>query len=545
MMRSLYAAVSGLKNNQTYMDVIGNNISNVNTVGFKSSSVTFQDMLSQTLQGASAASGTTGGTNPMQVGLGSSLASISTNFTDGSTQSTGVSTDLAISGQGFFVVGTAQNQMYTRNGNFTTDSLGNFLTNTGLSVLGWQANSAGEVDTTQTIAGITIPVGSSMPAKLSTTITLAGNLNSGAAALDVATLLANATAAATAAASLKTAAHAALTANGVTGSAANTAAQAAAAAADLADAAATDAVNAAAGTGSIADTLELVAAALAAVTKANTAANTLANTTGADNATAATLVKAAATAKTAVAAIAKTDSATPVTLPVYDAQGNVYTLTGTITKTAANTWTFVPAQTVLGGTDGITAVATVSGTSTIKFNADGTFDTSTSFKTITITPDPNGPYAGTNQPFSIQPGVSTLTQYNADTTAKFSETDGYGAGTLKNTTIASNGQITGNFTNGKTQVIAQIALAVFNNPDGLLSAGSSYYTKTTNSGEPQIGTTDTGGRGTFTPGSLEMSNVDLAQQFTNMIVAQRAFQANSKIITTDDSMLEELVNLKR
>ena len=94
-------------------------------------------------------------------------------------------------------------------------------------------------------------------------------------------------------------------------------------------------------------------------------------------------------------------------------------------------------------------------------------------------------------------------------------------------------------------VIAQIALAAFNNPDGLISAGDSMYTKSTNSGEPQIGTTSTGGRGTLTPGSLEMSNVDLAQQFTNMIVAQRAFQANSKIITTDDTILDDLIQMKR
>jgi flagellar hook protein FlgE len=540
-----------LKNNQTYMDVIGNNISNVNTVGFKSSSVTFQDMLSQTLQGASGASGTMGGTNPMQVGLGSSLASISTNFTDGSTQSTGVSTDLAISGQGFFVVGTAQNQMYTRNGNFTTDSLGNFLTNTGLSVLGWQANSAGEVDTTQPIAGITIPVGSSMPAKLSTTITLTGNLNAGADAIDLTTMQTNADAAVAAASSLKVAADAVLTTTPTPTTPAASAAAgvaASAAATALADATAAQAAAVAAAasptTATIAVALEAAAKALASVTAASAAATTSANTTGTNSTTAAAAVAAAKTAKAAVAAIAKTDSATPVTLPVYDAQGNAYTLTGTITKATANAWTFVPAQNILGGADGTTIVATVStgGTSTIKFNADGTFDTSTTFKAITI--NPTGPYAGASV-FKIQPDGSTMKQYGTDTTAKFSETDGYGAGTLKNTTIASNGQITGNFTNGKTQVIAQIALAVFNNPDGLLSSGNSYYTKTTNSGEPQIGTTDTGGRGTFTPGSLEMSNVDLAQQFTNMIVAQRAFQANSKIITTDDSMLEELVNLKR
>jgi len=419
MMRSLYAAVSGLKGNQTYMDVIGNNIANVNTVGYKSSSVTFQDMLSQTLQGASSASGNKGGTNPMQVGLGVSTSAIGTNFTDGATQSTGVATDLAISGSGFFVVGTSTDQMYTRNGSFTTDNLGNLLTSTGYRVLGWQADTAGVVDATKPIAGVQIPVGSMMPAKASTTITFNGNLNS------------------------------------------------------------SDAVG----------------------------------------------------------------TATPITYNVYDSLGNTYTLTGNITKTASNTWTFTPDTNVYAA-DGTTVVGTTSGTtSTIAFDSAGAYDAATStMGAITITPA--GPYVGANV-VTLTPTASAMTQAGTDTTAKIADTDGYAAGTLSNYTISSTGEITGSFTNGKTQVLAQVALAVFNNPDGLLAAGGSMFTKTTNSGEPQVGTAGTGGRGSFTPGSLEMSNVDLAQQFTNMIVAQRAFQANSKIITTDDSMLEELVNLKR
>jgi len=422
MMRSLYAAVSGLKGNQTYMDVIGNNIANVNTTGYKASNVTFQDMLSQTLQGASSPSGTQGGTNPMQVGLGVGVGSISTNFTDGSTQSTGISTNLAISGDGFFVVGTPTNQMYTRSGDFTTDEQGNFVNSSGYSVLGWPADASGVVDTTEPISALQIPVGSTMPAKVSTTITFSGNLNASA-------------------------------------------------------------------------------------------------TAGAD-------------------------SAQPVSYDLYDTQGNKYTLTGSIVKTAANIWTFTPTSPIVGGTDGKTTVATVTGgTATIVFKTDGTLDdASTNFAALTI--NPTGPYAGAGA-FTVQPSGSTMTQNGSDSTAKISNTDGYAAGTLNGKTISSTGEIIGSFTNGLTQAIGQVALAVFNNPDGLLSAGGNLYTKTTNSGEAQIGSAGTGGRGSFTPGSLEMSNVDLAQQFTNMIVAQRAFQANSKIITTDDNMLEELVNLKR
>ena len=538
MMRSLYAAVSGLKGNQTYMDVIGNNIANVNTVGYKSSNVTFQDMLSQTLQGASSPSGTQGGTNPMQIGLGVGVGSISTNFTDGSTQSTGISTNLAISGDGFFVVGTPTNQMYTRSGDFTTDTQGNLVNSAGYSVLGWQANASGVVDTTQPISALQIPVGSTMPAKVSTTITLAGNLNGGATALDAATVSSNAAAAKTAADSLVTAVATGSPATQAAATAAQTAATAAqTAAAAFASAATADDKAAAA--------IVALEAANAAVAAAKVAAAAVAADTAMTPALKVTAVTAAAAVTEATSATAATnDSAQPVSYDLYDTQGNKYTLTGSITKTGVNSWTFMPSKTIIGGTDGKTTVATVTGgASTIKFHADGTFDTSTVFSALTIDPT-GGPYAGAGA-FTVQPSGSAMTQNGSDSTAKISDTDGYAAGTLNGKTIGTDGVIVGSFTNGKTQAIGQVALAIFNNPDGLLSAGGNLYTKTTNSGEAQIGKAGTGGRGKFTPGSLEMSNVDLAQQFTNMIVAQRAFQANSKIITTDDSMLEELVNLKR
>lgn len=571
MMRSLYAAVSGLKGNQTYMDVIGNNIANVNTVGYKSSNVTFQDMLSQTLQGASSASGTRGGTNPMQVGLGVGVASISTNFTDGSTQPTGISTNLAISGDGFFVVGTPTNQMYTRSGDFTTDAQGNFVNSAGYSVLGWPANASGVVDTTQPISALQIPVGSTMPAKVSTTITLIGNLNGSATAMNATAVKTDADAAHNDAIALqgKFTTLKSETNYGSLAAATKALVDGASTAADTAEDKAKAAQNAAAalvaGTGTAAAALDAANAAATAATAAQTAAKKASDAIAADTfivanptdtivtattgmtTAAADLITKTSTAVTSATAASTNDSVQPVSLDVFDTQGNKYTLTGTITKTADNTWIFAPASTIIGGADGKTVVANVTGgPSTIKFNADGTFNTSTVFNALKIDPA-GGPYAGAGA-FTVQPGgsaTSPLTQNGSDSTAKISSTDGYAAGTLNGKTIGTDGVIVGSFTNGKTQAIGQVALAIFNNPDGLLSAGGNLYTKTTNSGDPQIGAAGKGGRGSFTPGSLEMSNVDLAQQFTNMIVAQRAFQANSKIITTDDSMLEELVNLKR
>jgi flagellar hook protein FlgE len=560
MMRSLYAAISGLRNHQTKMDVIGNNIANVNTVGFKSGSVTFQDMLSQTLSGASSGSGNSGGTNAMQVGLGVSVASINTNFTDGSTQSTGVQTDLAITGQGFFVVGDALNQQYTRSGNFTFDALGNFVNGNGVKVLGWQANSSGVVDTTGPIAGITVPVGSSMPAKVSSTLSVIGNLSASANALGTAAGVQSATTVLTGAhmTTATTDATASVTAApaGVAKTAATTAQSSLATASASATAANTAATNYPATTTAAA----LQAATAKALADAETAvkdAETAVATTGSVAAAATALASAKAVladAKAAnVAALALTDHSSdqPASLNVYDTQGNAYKLSGTFEKTGANQWSFTPSATITNANGVTLANVTTTAPIVLAFNANGSINTASStLSNIKIDPTtvtPPSPYVGGGA-FTITPDFSTMTQYGTDTTAKIDSTDGYTAGTLTaggGITISSDGTIVGSFTNGKKMNLGQVAMANFNNPGGLIKSGDSLYSTSSNSGQAQVGKAGTGGRGSLTPGSLEMSNVDLAQQFSDMIVTQRGFQANSKIITTDDSMLEELVNLKR
>ena len=179
MMRSLYSGVSGLKNHQTRMDVVGNNISNVNTTGFKSSRVTFSDTLSQTLSGASAPTDNTGGTNPKQIGLGSSVSSIDTLFTDGSVQNTGKNTDLCLSGNGLFVVTNGSEKYYTRNGAFEFDAKGNFvMPGSGMFVGGWMAKDGVIEDTTERNMGvINIPAGKTMGATATTTVNYDKNLN--------------------------------------------------------------------------------------------------------------------------------------------------------------------------------------------------------------------------------------------------------------------------------------------------------------------------------------------------------------------------------
>lgn len=503
-MRALWAGVSGLKNHQTRMDVIGNNIANVNTVGFKSSRVTFQDMLSQTIQGAGAPSGTVGGTNPIQIGMGMAVASVDTMFTDGSAQSTGNQTDLALSGQGFFQLSNdngASNKVYTRDGAFNFDENGDYVVpSTGYKVMGYQVNAAGSP--TGTPVPIHISKTDLMPGNASTTLTFSNNLLASALATTPANaILLNSVKEANAAAA------GAAAAPGATAVTVNTAVAASnASAADKAAVA--------------------VQAGLPGATAASVAAfcaTNLATTTTAVNPT----------------------SDIPTSINVYASSGTAYKLNGTFEKTTANTWTFTPIGTITDPTTGATIgnVSTTPGpltATTLTFSASGAFVSSTVPYTLTVTPViPPAPAAGP-APFTITPDFSTMTQYDSKSTAMATKTDGYAAGSLDKLTISASGMFVATYTNGITKNVAQVALFSFNNPGGLEKSGDNLYMESNNSG---VATKDQ--TTTVSSGNLEMSNVDLAQQFSDMIVTQRGFQANSKIITTTDSMLEELVNLKR
>ncbi|MFO7151722.1 MAG: flagellar hook protein FlgE [Bacillota bacterium] len=426
MMRSMFSAVTGLRNHQTMMDVIGNNIANVNTVGFKKSRVTFQEALYQTMRGASAAQGNRGGTNPMQVGLGMTIASIDTIHTSSSLESTGNMTDLAIEGDGFFILSDGQNYYYTRAGNFGFDEEGNLVsTSSGLKVLGWQGT---DFKTPQNLTSIRIQKGLMMPAKATSEVRFANNLDASAEV--------------------------------------------------------------------------------------------------------------------------ETDISKGYKIPfkVYDSLGNSYQMLMIFNKTAENEWQYIVVpysedidyQNIQPNSDnsGKLSFDPRDGDLFDQDNNNDPFQNSDVTKDITVNL-PNG------SPLTFTVDFSSLTQFARETTVDLSYQDGYPAGTLLGISVDSNGVITGIFDNGMNMELAQIALAIFDNPSGLTKAGGNAYTVSNNSGEPKIGTAGTGGRGTVSPGSLEMSNVDLAEEFTRMIVTQRGFQANSRIISVTDEMLQELVNLKR
>ena len=482
MMRSLYSGVSGLKNHQTRMDVVGNNISNVNTTGFKSSRVTFSDTLSQTLSGASAPTENRGGTNPKQIGLGSATSAIDTLFTDGSVQSTGVNTDLCLSGNGLFIVKDGNLSYYTRNGNFKFDKEGYYVNSDGLKVQGWSATTPGDaINTNGQPSEICIPAGKTMAASATTKATFSSNLNAAEPMIKSITIT---------------------TADGQT-----------------------ETIDTAKITFKIGDAC-----------KGSTIASLTLNMTDGTNTTETEGSFTVGYSKP------KTTIAT-----VYDSLGNSHNVVIYMTKTGADdtgsTWRMSLADVKTDGTSTATLkdsngkdIKLAMPKTEVKFNVNGGYDTGSGTTTLTLT---NGA-VGTQ---TVALDFTALTQYAGSSTA-FATTDGNAAGTLKSVSIDSSGVITGTYTNGLNVQEAQVAIAQFNNASGLTKTGNSLYTESNNSGTPNIGTISDLGC-TVTPSSLEMSNVDMASELTDMIVTQRGYQSNSKIITVSDELLETLINMKR
>ncbi len=419
MIRSMFSAVSGLRNHQTMMDVVGNNIANVNTTGFKSSNVVFQDVLSQVIRGGGAAAEELGGTNPAQVGLGSRIAAITTNFGQGALQRTGRATDLAIQGDGFFAVEQAGQQLYTRAGSFSVDALGRLVTQEGAFVQGWGANAAGNVNTNAGVGKLTIPVGDLTAPITTDRVSIGGNLPGDA---DTGTVIAN-------------------------------------------------------------------------------------------------------------------------SVEIFDEQGTPWTLSVQFTRLAGGDWS-VEVDHVDPTTGQLAGALTNIGT--VEFGPDGELVNPANFE-LNVSGGLPAAFAGNpvNLGFGTAGGPNRLTQFGDLSTVAVLDQNGSAAGSLQSFTVSQEGLIVGAYSNGRTKAIGQVALASFANPEGLEKVGGSNYRPTMNSGLAQIGTAGGGGRGLLSTGTLEMSNVDLAQEFTQLIVSQRGFQANSRVVTTSDELLQEVVNLKR
>jgi flagellar hook protein FlgE len=479
---SLFSGISGLSTLGNAMQIIGDNIANVNTVGFKGSRVTFQDVLSQTVA-------TTAGS--AQVGRGTSLADISSTFSQGSFESTDSATDLAIGGEGFFVVrdpNNANNDYYTRAGEFRFDKDGNFVNPAGYIVRGWALDASTGEDY-GSMTDVTLSSFTSSPAETER-ISVITNLDSDAT--------------------------------------------------DLMTLGLESAWNGSSQTPMASDSYEY-----------------------------------------------------QTTVKVYDSLGSTHDITIYYDRTGTDgQWEYIvtcnPEEDARTG-----ALVANNPTSCAGLLARGTIDfvtASGSIQSMTMerfdgsvaggdftdysvaanwqgaeTPDTNGylvfqPEFINGSPMTVEfnigsrspdngvswvPASLSTSQYSSASTTIFQSADGYGAGDLQSVSVDTDGVITGQYSNGQVIPLYRVALAKFQNNDGLFKAGGNLYRETRLSGDPITGKPGSNGTGNISANSLEQSNIDIAQEFVKMITTQRGFQANSKIITTTDQMLAELINLKR
>ena len=434
MLQALLAGVASVKAQQTRMNVIGNNLANVNTTSYKAARVTFQDMIAQTIQGATRPSETNGGTNPKQFGLGVLVGATDVNNEQGSLGATNRPSDLALQGAGYFMVPSGDGIAYTRDGAFDLDASGDLVqTSTGKRLLGWTADAQGRIDTAKTIlpsTNINIPIGKLNAVQATTNAAMKGNLS----------------------------------------------------------------VNA--------------------------------------------------------------DATSTYTsqMRVYDSLGGAHDLTIQFLNHSTDLVADPAAPAGSTGSwewrafEGNDSTGTLIGSSADAGNAKiyangngGSLSALAAGAANKITVPPGSGTPGV----PIDLDFSQIGQLKTDSQVTLSAQNGFPPGSLEGYNVGTDGVITGLFTNGLTRPLGQIALANFSNPNGLSRTGNNMWRATDNSGIAVVGTAQTGGRGAINSGFLEQSNVDISNEFSDLIITQRGFQANTKIITTVDEMLQDLINMKR
>jgi flagellar hook protein FlgE len=409
-MGSFSTALSGLAADSVALNTIGNNLANLNTTAYKKQTTNFEDLFYQQI-------GENGANDALQVGVGTKVASTSTSYLQGSVDPTGDTKDMALSGDGFFVVQQNGVQSLTRAGDFQLVSNGNLITTEGENVMGYSAAN-GVISGSSSLAPLTLPTGSTESAKATQNFSLTANLNAGAA-------------------------------------------------------------------------------------------------TG-------------------------TTFSTPV--QVYDSLGQTHQLSISFTKTAANTWDYtasLPAGDFTG--------ASANTTGTLTFDSSGNLVSPTgSLPGISFAGLPNGATdLSFNWNLDDASGNPTISQTTAASAGSASGQDGFPSGVYNGFGVDSSGIITANYSNGQSQIVGQVAVATVANDQGLVVTGNNNYMTTAASGQANVGVAGTGSRGTITDSALELSNVDISSEFADLIVAQRAFEANSKTVTTFDTVTQDTLSMIR
>ncbi len=412
-MASFYIPLTGLNNDATALNTIANNLSNLNSTAYKDQTVNFSDFFYQQV-------GETGSGNPIQQGSGVQLANISSNFTQGNVNSTGTASNMAIDGNGFFVLSSGNNNnVYTRNGNFTVNASGALVSQDGLSVMGYPATN-GVVNTNAPLTALSIPVGQVQTPAATNTFGMTANLNSSAA---VGTVV-------------------------------------------------------------------------------------------------------------------------PGQVKVYDSLGQSHTLTVNYTKTANNTWSYSIA---LPAGDQTGAGTSANTTGTLTFDSNGNLTTpAANVSGISFTGLADGAsnlnfswnlYDSNNNP--------TLTQVDTASAVSATNQNGYASGQYQSFSVNSDGTVVASFSNGQQQAVGRVALASVVNQQGMKLLGNGEYATTLASGTAVTNAPGAAGVGNIQGGSLEQSNVNISTEFSNLIIAQRAFEANSKAVTTFDNVAQDTIDMVR
>ncbi|MBE0498488.1 MAG: flagellar hook-basal body complex protein [Campylobacterales bacterium] len=608
MLKSLFSGVAGLQSHQVAMDVESNNIANVNTIGFKYSRANFSDLLAQTNQIATAPQGALGGKNAVQVGLGTTVASVTRIHTQGSIQNSDKNTDVAIQGDGFFIVSGdgGDTYKYTRSGDFKFDANGNFVDNNGFIAQGWLRDPVtNKVDSTAPIVNVVIDPGLTTPAEPTSVINLKANLNSGPRVSQVSAAYAiDATGASTANPPIMAFDDFGVMFNGAGEAFSLTSATTAVANSgqgirliidngtpEVFDFRYTDLAVGSPNVGAdgnnryfnttqdfwnelnavlpVGATVELDDQGRYKITNpvgnpsfvidvadlgsaTGTPDTTLENprffqtftTLSANYSPTATLPATRLSQEINAAVHASS-------IDVFDSLGSKHTIKIDFRKTgqsqaSGSSWAFsVTAPSYANLIGAIAPAVNILGGGVIEFASDGSL-LSRNPGQIEFTAN-----NGSASPQQIDLGFGRpgafdgLTSFDSPSTTSGISQDGFTGGDLLGIRIDQSGTLVGSFSNGRSFGLAQIGMAKFVNNEGLAADGGNVYLQSANSGDPIIGTAASGGRGFIQSAALEASNVDLSRSLTQLIIIQRGYQANGKTITTSDTLLETLIGLKR
>lgn len=609
MLRSLFSGVTGLQSHQIAMDVESNNIANVNTIGYKYSRANFSDLLAQTNQIATAPQGELGGKNAVQIGLGATVSSITRIHSQGSIQNTDKNTDVAIQGDGFFIVSAdgGNTYKYSRSGDFKFDAAGNFVDNNGFIVQGWLRDEAtGFVDSTAPITNIRIPPGLTTPANASTEVVVKANLSSSALVDQYAPTYKTDSAGVITAPDgrILTVSEdmgvmfngngeafqlaASTTASPNTGQGINVSFDAGTTTVSFrysndATLIATNSLPLADGDTYYFQTTEDLRSGMQALAQLESPTSTvIINDQGKfvlsnpDTATGAPLtisvdpivdantienIRFTASFSTMAGTLPEgtsvkqsqsVNTATHSTsIDIYDSLGSKHTVRIDFRKQSVNTttgftdWGYTVSVPLPGSIGGVAPYQNILEGGIITFDSNGALSTY-NLPSIDFSPN-NG--ASPNQAVQLNFGsvgaYDGITSFDNPSGTSGISQDGYPGGDLVGIRIDQSGTLVGSFSNGRSFGLAQIGMAKFANNEGLVTDGGNVYLQSANSGDPIIGTAATAGRGFMQSSALEASNVDLSKSLTNLIIIQRGYQANGKTITTSDTLLETLIGLKR